>query len=468
VALHPQRHANRGKKAKIPKNTTQIYNKRISSGDDDKFDMPFTGMLRTYAAMFKPLSDMLVCADLERPAPSFEGGYTKWKKGVEENTEDWFQLAEMDLTEGEEEALEVASQIGHGILEKFLSHSSATGWSSQTTDERLAHVEHILSAPSAAQRTPEWYVQGRTILTASEFSNLFGSPRAFRVLAQQKATPLDGMTQHTNRLACMTCEMGPFDWGIRFEPVVKQILERKWGVKIRESGRIIHPTKPKLAASPDGLIVQAMDPKRIGRLLEIKCPITRDIGNNIPFEYWCQMQIQMEVTGIDECEYVEVKLDSPTAKQPDISGSTPDGHVWLFQDSSSCIMYYAYTEHEKDTYADKGYELIETIPWRLIRLYTKTVTRDRAWFQSTNDIQNTFWELVEKVKRGEVPPLEPVVKKGASSTLVKVIKEPVCLMLDDDIGPHKSESPLGQETYAGEGVVLASAGVETLATGSTL
>jgi len=378
--------------------------------------------------MFKPVSDMLTCADLEKPAPSYEGGYTKWKKGVEENTDDWFQVAEVDLTEEEEDALEVASQIGHGILEKFLLRSTATGWSSQTTDERRGHVENILNMPSAAQRTPEWYVQGRTILTASEFGNLFGSPRAIRVLAQQKANPLDGVTQQTNRLACMTCEMGPFDWGIRFEPVVKQILEQKWGAKIKESGRIVHPTDPRLAASPDGFIMEAIDPLRIGRLLEIKCPITRDIGNNIPFEYWCQMQIQMEVTGIDECEYVEVKLESPTAKCPDISGFIPDGHVWLFQDSSSCIMYYAYTEYDRDVYADKGYELIERIPWRLIRLYTKTVTRDRAWFQGTERMRDDFWTLVEQVRKGEVAPFETKPR-----TKVVVTKERECMITDDAV-----------------------------------
>jgi len=378
--------------------------------------------------MFKPVSDILTSSDLEKSAPSYEGGYTKWRKGVEVNTDDWFQVAEVDLTEEEEDALEVASQIGHGILEKFLLRSSATGWSSQTTDERLAHIENILSMPSAAQRTPEWYVQGRTILTASEFGNLFGSPRAIRVLAQQKANPLDGITQQTNRLACMTCEMGPFDWGIRFEPVVKQILERKWGAKIKESGRIIHPTDPRLAASPDGFIVDAVDPKRIGRLLEIKCPITRDIGNNIPFEYWCQMQIQMEVMGIGECEYVEVKLESPTAKCPDISGCIPDGHVWLYQDTKTCRMMYAYTEAEANEFGGLGYEQIEIIPWRLNRLYTKTVVRDRGWFQGTQQMRDDFWSLVEQVRKGEVAPFE-----AKPRTKVVVTKEKECMITDDAV-----------------------------------
>ena len=451
---------------------SQIYNKKISAGNsgDDKFDTIMHGTIHTYAPMFRHVSDMFASADSEKPAPSYEGGYKKWRMDTEEEIDEWIDITEMKLSENEMDGIEVASQIGHGILQKFISHSKAVGWSSQTVDERRQYVEEVLNLPSIAQRTPEWYVQGRTILTASEFGALYGSPRAVRTLAQQKATPLEGATQQTNRLACMTCEMGPFDWGIRFEPVVKQILERKWGAKVRDSGRIIHPTNPKLAASPDGFIVDATDPARIGRLLEIKCPITRDIGGNIPIEYWYQMQIQMEVAGIDECEYVEVKIESPTAKHSDLSGFVPDGHIWLFQDSSSCIMYYAYTEYERGVYDGKGYELIETIPWRLIKLYTKTVIRDRAWFQSTRDIQNTFWELVEKVKRGEVAPLEPVVKKSGGPVVVKVTKEAVCQILDDepDTTVHKSLSPLGQGTYGGEGTVLISAGTDTFATGSTL
>jgi hypothetical protein len=220
--------------------------------------------------------------------------------------------------------------------------------------------------------------------------------------------------------------MGPFDWGIRFEPVVKQVLEERWGAKIVDSGRLTHPTDPLLAASPDGLILEATDPSRVGRLLEIKCPISREVGEAIPFEYWCQMQVQMEVTGIEECEYVEVKIDSISPKKADLSGAVPEGIIWLFQDASNCQMHYAYTAAEKVHAESKGWDLMETIPWRLEKFFSKTVVRDRAWFKGTAQMRSDFWDLVEQARKGEIQPFE--VKSRAK---VVVTKEPECRIVDD-------------------------------------
>jgi hypothetical protein len=172
--------------------------------------------------------------------------------------------------------------------------------------------------------------------------------------------------------------------------------------------------------------MEANEPERIGRLIEIKCPITREVGVEIPFEYWCQMQIQMEVTGIEECEYVEVKLDSISPKKLDLSGAIPDGHVWLFQNSTTCQMSYVYTEVERDEAEKSGLDLIETIPWRMNQLYNKTVIRDRSWFQSTEKARGDFWEVVAQARRGDIQPFEV-----RSRTKVIVTKEPECRIVDD-------------------------------------
>ena len=188
----------------------------------------------------------------------------------------------------------------------------------------------------------------------------------------------------------------------------------------------MHPTDPLLAASPDGFIVEATDPARIGRLLEIKCPISRDIGAAIPFEYWCQMQIQMEVTGIDECEYVEVKIDSISPKKLDLSGAEPEGYVWLMQNPTTCAMSYVYTEPERLDAEARGLDLIEKIPWRLQKFYSKTVVRDRGWFQGTARQREEFWAIVGQARRSEIQPFE--VKSRAK---VVVTKEPGCRIIDD-------------------------------------
>ena len=196
------------------------------------------------------------------------------------------------------------------------------------------------------------------------------------------------------------------------------------GAKIAEAGRIIHPTDTHLAASPDGIIMDATDSARVGRLLEIKCPITRAIGGTIPYDYWCQMQIQMEVTGVGECEYVEVKIQSLQGTQTDLSG-VADGYVWLLQDPKTCETKYAYTETEATTLKESGWDITETIPWRLAGMYAVTVTRDRGWFQETTELRRQFWENVEKARQG----LFQVVEGRAKT--INVIKEPAACLITD-------------------------------------
>ncbi len=407
------------------KNKTSIKdNILINPSGASKFDSMPDVSLGTYKSMFQHIAEIVRYNDMETPAPSYTGSFSSWKEGSEENIYMIFHTNDILLTQKEEEGLEAAIQIGHGIFQKFLTKARAVGWASQAPEARRAEVERILSLPQVPQRTQGWYAQGRSVLTASEFGTLFGSPRAIRQLAFQKVPTLE--PHQTNRPACMTCEMSPFDWGVRFEPVVKLILKEKWGATIMDSGRLLHPTDPLLAASPDGLIAEATEPERIGRLVEIKCPITREITGTIPFEYWCQMQLQMEVTGIEECEYVEVKLDSPTQKKPDISGATPDGFVWLFQNPNTARMCYAYTEEERCKMESEQWDLVETIPWRLANMYAKTVARDATWFKGTALMREEFWKIVAQARQGEIQPFE--VKSRAK---VIVTKEPECRIVDE-------------------------------------
>lgn len=401
---HPRKSLN----LRQPKIISQCIYKDMSDGDchANKFEAAGPS-LQPYKGMFTSVADMLSSHDMVAPAPSYTNSFTEWKEAAE-------SVFNSLLEEAGEEDAEAARQIGFGILEKFIEKAGSVGWAAQTPEVRRLEVERLLALEQVPQRTGEWYAQGKSVLTASEFANIFGTPRAVRQLAFNKISP---PTQQTNRLACPTSEMGPFDWGIRFEPVVKQILTERWGVKIMDSGRLRHPKDPLLAASPDGLILEASDPARVGRLIEIKCPITREIGDTIPFEYWCQMQVQMEVTGIDECEYVEVKIHSLSPKRLDLSGATPDGHVWLLQNPDTCLMMYAYTEAERVAAEAGGFHLLETVPWRLDKMHAKTVMRDRGWFEGTAKAREDFWAVVEQARRGEIQPFE--VKARAKVVVTK-------------------------------------------------
>jgi hypothetical protein len=385
--------------------------------------------------MFQQVADLLTSKDLDTPFTAYASSFNDWKEETEIALDDMLEASEVDFTEAEAASFAAVKDIGFGLLKKFVERGGSVGWASRAPEVRKAAAQALLALPQIPQRTAEWYAQGKQVLTASEFATLFKTPRAVSQLVLSKAAGAAGAATTdpapTNRLACLTCEMGPFDWGIRFEPVVKQVLEAE-GITIAESGRLLHPSNPNLAASPDGIVVDATDPQRVGRLIEIKCPISRKVGEGIPFEYWCQMQIQMEVTGIGECEYIEVKIQS---KQKGGEGEPPPeatgvrGTLWLLQNQLTAAMQYAYTEETREEMVSAGWEVLETIPWRIDASMRKVVSRDRGWFEGTRPLQEKFWVDVAAARRGEytaVPSSRPPRKPAAASTAVQqmiVIRE---------------------------------------------
>lgn len=412
--------------------------------------------------MFQQVADLLTSKDLDAPFTAYASSFNDWKEETEITLDDMLEASEVEFTEAEMASFASVKDIGFGLLKKFVERGCSVGWASTTPEARKAAAEALLALPQIPQRTAEWYAQGKQVLTASEFATLLKTPRAVSQLVLSKATGAAGTAEPapTNRLACLTCEMGPFDWGIRFEPVVKQVLEAE-GITIAESGRLLHPSNPNLAASPDGIIVAATDPQRLGRLIEIKCPISRKVGEEIPFDYWCQMQIQMEVTGIGECEYVEVKIQS---KQKGGEGEPPPeatgvrGTLWLLQNQLTAAMQYAYTEGAREEMVGAGWEILETIPWRIDASMRKVVPRDRGWFEGTLPLQEKFWLDVAAARRGEytaVPSSRPPRKPATTPATQQftVIREgyqaPTYDFLPDESppepspaeAPHPSPSP---------------------------
>lgn len=278
-------------------------------------------------------------------------------------------------------------------------------------EEKQIAVQTIINKNQVTQRSEQWYEEMKYMLTASEFSNLFESERMKGTFIMSKLNP----EKRSMQKAVQTEFLVATGWGIRFEPVVRTYLEELWNCKIYESGRLKHDTQPCLGASPDGIIVEGGD-HRYGRLVEIKCPYSRKIGEGIPFKYWVQMQIQMEVTNLFECEYIEVEIKSPSPKDlnPDLSGSK---EIYLMEKDNQFI--YAYNVVEKDTFID--HNLVETIPYTITSVYNVCVKRDYKWYESTKSLQENFWLDMEKAKEGTYILAEPKYKRS---------KKDICLIED--------------------------------------
>jgi hypothetical protein len=235
--------------------------------------------------------------------------------------------------------------------------------------------------------------------------------------------------------------MTPFDWGIRFEPVVKQIYEHKYGVSIQDLGRLLHPSDPRIAASPDGLIVDAVDKSspRIGSLIEIKCPISRELSDKIPEEYYMQMQLQLEVTGLQKCYYVETRFRSAcSSRNTMLEGpAIIEGVLWLVEHFNPDdyddvpIRRYVYGPvgcpdlEEPPCHLIGQYDhIIERVPWALIQWNEIVVERSSSWWLSVQPALHAFWTDVEKAGRGEFVVPESSRKKK----VVTVTNDSVCLI----------------------------------------
>jgi putative phage-type endonuclease len=158
--------------------------------------------------------------------------------------------------------------------------------------------------PLLVQRTQPWYNARHTMITASDLAQAlgkgkFGSQKDFLI---KKINSAHNITINDTSSSMY---MPPLIWGSKFEIVATQLYsKRNSGVNINEFGLLHHYNKndvPYFGASPDGI-------SDLGIMLEIKCPYKRIITGVIPEQYYYQIQGQLEVCNLNECDYLECKF----------------------------------------------------------------------------------------------------------------------------------------------------------------
>ena len=261
--------------------------------------------------------------------------------------------------------------------------------------------EWLLTYPQIPQRTLEWYAEKQSIVTASEIGKLWQGQAAKASLILSKALPVQ-LPSGPQRNATLRSQTTPFAWGIRYEPVAKLLIEQKTQSKLQDLGRIRHRTMNQIGASPDGLFVSG---PYEGRLVEIKCPISRVIKETeIPKEYWQQIQIQLEVCDVELCEYVEVKIRQVEADTEGVKGWIT---LWLNNETLDTDYEYHSTPQHRDRSSEPAWQPMETYGWIDEIVRQVTVSRDRLWFQSILPELDAFWKTVEAARRGEWQPPPP-------------------------------------------------------------
>ena len=296
-----------------------------------------------------------------------------------------------------------------------------------TIQEKLAKLK-TLKLPE--QRSQEWYDIREKILTASSLADAIGeghfSTRE-ELLIQKCGGPRPDVPFHI------------VEWGVMYEPVATRFYELMNNLTVLEFGLVPHPEFQIFGASPDGICDSDSPADFVGRMLEIKCPWKRQFTKEVPKHYWMQMQGQLESCDLEECDFLQVKLEEYTdtdsynadfimedelvkpeagiVKHGYTSSDLPKGLLLAFitySTEGNPKITYEYGEFYQSfdalqqwsdkviaEYREKNiqYDECKKHWWKIERYECTLVGRDREWWLSVQPKIIDFWEDVEHYRK---------------------------------------------------------------------
>lgn len=272
-------------------------------------------------------------------------------------------------------------------------------------NDKLTYLRNI---PQPAQRTPEWYDIRSRYLTASSLWKAFMSQSTKNQLIFDKCKPLNMDKYNSNRNVSIE---SPLHWGHKYEPLSVMFYEKLYSTTISDFGCLPHKTISYLAASPDGINTLESSP-RYGRMLEIKNIYNRDITGIPKLEYWVQMQLQMEVCNLNECDFLETRFKEYESKEEFEEDSITEhkGMLILFTNEEGELVYeygplHLTTMLEFEDWQDEIMEKnmkftwLKTIYWKLDELSCVLVLRNKMWFSAMIPQLEEIWGIIQEEKQ---------------------------------------------------------------------
>lgn len=308
-------------------------------------------------------------------------------------------------------------------------------------------VEKLLSIKCPEQRSPEWFAMRNDKITASDGGCVLGmndhEPKYKFIIKKVFGSDFKG-----NKF----CYHGK-----KYENIATMIYQYRLNVTIKDFGLIGHPVHKFLGASPDGIVgLYKSDGKHltkyVGRMLEIKCPLSRvintsgDIYDICPIYYWIQVQLQLECCDLDECDFWQCKIDEYSSREEFINDTDPkepfrsittggfekgcviqllpknrmkdiiEGkYLEVVHDDAICIYppHVEMTPHDCDSWISEtmmeinedpkyfDYFLDRILYWKLVKSHCLTIYRDRKWFDENLPKLENMWNYVEFFRKNK-------------------------------------------------------------------
>tara|TARA_Y100001970_G_scaffold220449_1_gene270796 strand:+ start:2484 stop:3908 length:1425 start_codon:yes stop_codon:yes gene_type:complete len=265
------------------------------------------------------------------------------------------------------------------------------------------HLNKLLNIKQPEQKTDAWYKFRHNRFTASNAWKVLDTDSNVNQIIFEKCAPLKIFGSGSSNTA--------FHHGHKYEPLSILWYEQKYNTKIEEVGCIAHQEHSFIGASPDGINID-YNSDRYGRLLEIKNPVSRKLSGIPKKEYWVQMQLQMEVWGINNVDFLEtVFKEYENKKEADEDGTfnkTKDGKLkGVMMQFENFIYEYCpfdydekefdeWSENKIDEYEKKSISWMKNIYWKLDDVSCILVTRNKKWFEAALPYFRSTWEIIEK------------------------------------------------------------------------
>ena len=326
-------------------------------------------------------------------------------------------------------------------------------------------IEFLKSIPQSQQRTKEWYDARCNYLTASNIWKAFGTQSSQNQLIYEKC--LKKNTDMLSQQNSFVSTESTLHWGQKYEPVSLMWYENEYSAKISDFGCIPHKSISFLAASPDG-INTCITSSRYGRMIEIKNIVNREINGNPKMEYWIQMQIQMEVCDLNECDFIETKFveydgedyyKKPCTSASEAGASEADektnkevakGVIMFFIQNDKPLYEYSKINITPDEFEIWETEMMEkhidltwnrNIYWKLENVSCVLVLRNKMWFNAAYPVLKQVWDTIVKERdTDEYLRRAPKKRSKPSSSLLIDCKDVfINLFTDEFISENKDQ-----------------------------
>lgn len=293
-------------------------------------------------------------------------------------------------------------------------------------------VKLLQKKPQPPQRSQEWYKARNTRVTASEaaccltlseelcknYVNDFN-------IQNFKYKPDHCMSHYDNKIDYIINKCRTFYGenlfkdsiytlhGKKYEEIATRLYRRKYNTNVLEFGLLPHSRLNWLAASPDGITPN-------GVMLEIKCPYSRKIEEGVPpIWYWAQMQIQLEVADLDECDFLECEIKQLDDEQSFISQTIegnqdkgillnkieePDNsetkYIYPPDTLITCEDYINWANNTIKSYHDNNISIVP-IYYFINKWFIVNVKRRKEWFLNARPYLKETIDRVRKYQADE-------------------------------------------------------------------